>query len=118
MPLPATRLASATLCPSPAKQGVWPVVQDQARQLSGLVLRAEPGGRLLRQLMTMDRQPLLIGTWAAATWAIDFYEKHGFWVTDRPTTIALLERYWNVPARQVESSVVLAQTGFRPPSVI
>jgi hypothetical protein len=62
--------------------------------------------------MGLDRGPLLIGTWAAATWAIAFYEKHGFWVTDRDQTRALLKRYWTVPERQIETSVVLAEAGY------
>lgn len=70
------------------------------------------GGALLAHLMGLDRGPLLIGTWAAATWAIAFYEKHGFWVTDRDQTRALLKRYWTVPERQIETSVVLAEAGY------
>ena len=77
--------------------------------------RGGVGGRLLQHLMGLERRPLLIGTWAAATWAIAFYEKHGFWVTDRGLTRTLLMRYWTVPDRQIETSVVLAEAGFALP---
>ena len=48
---------------------------------------------------------LLVGTWADASWAIEFYQKHGFKLM--PNKDELLEKYWNVPQRQVETSVVL-----------
>ena len=48
---------------------------------------------------------LLVGTWADASWAIEFYQKHGFNLM--PSKDELLGRYWNVPQRQVETSVVL-----------
>ncbi|MGE0747819.1 MAG: GNAT family N-acetyltransferase [Rhodospirillales bacterium] len=66
------------------------------------------GSELLRHLLARTERPVLIGTWAAARWAIRFYEKHGFVVTDPPTKDRLLRRYWTVPPRQVETSVVLA----------
>ena len=65
------------------------------------------GARLLADLVARTERPVLIGTWAAATWAIAFYEKHGF----RPVTPAekdrLLRTYWTVPPRQIATSVVL-----------
>ena len=68
------------------------------------------GGRLLRSLLAKaSGRPVLIGTWAAADWAIAFYEKHGFEVTSREETERLLRRYWDIPVRQVETSVVLAE---------
>jgi GNAT superfamily N-acetyltransferase len=48
---------------------------------------------------------LLVGTWADATWAIDFYKKHGFELM--PDKDELLKRYWDIPQRQIETSVVL-----------
>ncbi|HEY1239659.1 MAG TPA: GNAT family N-acetyltransferase [Bryobacteraceae bacterium] len=66
------------------------------------------GGRLLAQLRELARGPVLIGTWADAVWAIRFYEKHGFRVVSRDQKEQLLRRYWKVPDRQVETSVVLA----------
>lgn len=50
---------------------------------------------------------LLVGTWAAATWAIAFYQKHGFRLVPREQEDALLRNYWNTPRRQIEASVVL-----------
>jgi GNAT superfamily N-acetyltransferase len=66
------------------------------------------GGRLLRQLRCQTNRPTLIGTWANATWAIRFYEKHGFRLVTRQEKNRLLRRYWSIPERQVETSVVLA----------
>jgi quercetin dioxygenase-like cupin family protein/N-acetylglutamate synthase-like GNAT family acetyltransferase len=65
------------------------------------------GGKLLAHLRTLTSKPVLIGTWADAAWAIRFYEKHGFKLVDRARVPALLNRYWGVPQRQVEASVVL-----------
>ena len=66
------------------------------------------GGKLLRHLMGLARRPLLMGTWAAATWAVSFYQKHGFTLTAHAEKEKLLRVYWNIPQRQVETSVVLA----------
>ena len=66
------------------------------------------GGELLAHLRQLTTRPVLIGTWADATWAIGFYEKHGFRVVSPEERTPLLKRYWNVPERQVGTSVVLA----------
>jgi N-acetylglutamate synthase-like GNAT family acetyltransferase len=66
------------------------------------------GGKLLAHLSTMTARPLLMGTWAAATWAIRFYEKHGFRLVTPAEKDRLLRKYWTIPERQVETSVVLA----------
>jgi GNAT superfamily N-acetyltransferase len=66
------------------------------------------GGALLTHLMGLAARPLLMGTWAAATWAVGFYRKHGFTLTAHAEKEKLLRVYWNIPARQVETSVVLA----------
>jgi N-acetylglutamate synthase-like GNAT family acetyltransferase len=72
------------------------------RRRSGL------GGKLLHFLLGRATKPVLIGTWAAATWAIAFYQKHGFTrVTEREKNF-LLRKYWAIPERQIETSVVLA----------
>jgi len=65
------------------------------------------GGRLLAELRKQTRRPVLVGTWAAATWAIRFYEKYGFRLVSRDEKNRLLNKYWSIPDRQVESSVVL-----------
>ncbi|MGZ4847057.1 MAG: GNAT family N-acetyltransferase, partial [Halobacteriota archaeon] len=63
---------------------------------------------LLRYLLDRTHAPeVLVGTWEAATWAIQFYERHGFELVSREEKDRLLERYWNIPRRQIETSVVL-----------
>lgn len=66
------------------------------------------GSRLLNHLCHGADRPILIGTWAAADWAIGFYERHGFECVARGDIAPLLRTYWNVPDRQVDTSVVLA----------
>jgi N-acetylglutamate synthase-like GNAT family acetyltransferase len=68
-------------------------------------------GAALMQRVTADAaRPLLVGTWAAASWAIAFYERHGFELTSRERGAELLRAYWSIPERQIETSVVLALT--------
>ena len=66
------------------------------------------GGELLGQIMDGATRPVLIGTWAAAFWAIRFYERHGFTVVSPGEKERLLRKYWSVPDRQIVTSVVLA----------
>ena len=66
------------------------------------------GKSLLKHVQGLTRKPILIGTWADASWAIDFYRRNGFTVVPDPYKNSLLRRYWSIPARQVETSVVLA----------
>jgi GNAT superfamily N-acetyltransferase len=68
------------------------------------------GARLLSHLLGLTSTPVLIGTWADASWAIQFYEKHGFQSVGPKEKDRLLRKYWNIPARQVETSVVLANS--------
>ena len=56
---------------------------------------------------------LKIGTWSAAAWAIGFYEKNGYQVLSRPEIERLLRKYWSIPERQIETSVVLAKATSR-----
>jgi GNAT superfamily N-acetyltransferase len=72
------------------------------------------GARLLVQLLEAARRRVLVGTWAAADWAIRFYRRHGFELVSPAQKDVLLEAYWNIPARQVETSVVLARPGYPP----
>jgi GNAT superfamily N-acetyltransferase len=67
-----------------------------------------PGGALLEHLRRQSSLPMLVGTWAAAGWAIRFYERHGFALVSPARKAALLRTYWTVPERQIETSVVLA----------
>ena len=67
------------------------------------------GGKILAVLWEKTSRPVLIGTWAAAVWAIHFYEKHGFRLVSTEEKNRLLKKYWSIPERQVETSVVLAE---------
>ena len=67
------------------------------------------GSRLLKQLTSDATRPLLVGTWAAAEWAIRFYERHGFEPLGRERSAELLRAHWDIPERQIETSVVLAK---------
>ena len=66
------------------------------------------GGALLKRLRQMNARQLLVGTWAAADWAIRFYQRHGFALVSPERKAALLKMYWTIPERQIETSVVLA----------
>jgi N-acetylglutamate synthase-like GNAT family acetyltransferase len=66
------------------------------------------GGALIEHLMRSATKPVLVGTWATAEWAIAFYRRHGFVQVSPETKTRLLRKYWDIPERQVETSVVLA----------
>jgi GNAT superfamily N-acetyltransferase len=66
------------------------------------------GGALLAHLQRLTARRMLVGTWAAAEWAIRFYRRHGFELVTPEQKTVLLQRYWTIPARQIETSVVLA----------
>jgi N-acetylglutamate synthase-like GNAT family acetyltransferase len=66
------------------------------------------GARLLSHLQELAAGPVLIGTWASAVWAIRFYEAHGFELVTGDEKDRLLKKYWTIPERQIETSVVLA----------
>jgi len=72
--------------------------------------RSGVGTRLLRHVEGLVDKPILIGTWAAASWAIDFYRRNGYGLVSTAEKDRLLGRYWSIPARQIETSVVLART--------
>ena len=63
---------------------------------------------LLRQVASLAEKPLLVGTWADASWAIDFYRRNGFELVTEKDKASLLRKYWSIPERQIETSVVLA----------
>lgn len=66
------------------------------------------GGKLLEHLIGLAKtSEILVGTWASATWAIRFYEKHGFKLVPPEERDKLLRTYWNIPERQIETSIVL-----------
>lgn len=70
------------------------------------------GGELLAHLHGLSTRRLLVGTWAAAEWAIRFYVRNGFVQVSPARKTALLKTYWTVPDRQIETSVVLAKPAF------
>ena len=70
--------------------------------------RSGVGTKLLRHVETLVDKPILIGTWAAASWAIQFYRRNGFTMVSEHDKDRLLRKYWSIPARQIETSVVLA----------
>ncbi len=67
------------------------------------------GGKLLSVLRKLAAHPILIGTWADAVWAIRFYEKYGFFKVSQAEKDILLKKYWSIPKRQIETSVVLSE---------
>jgi len=71
------------------------------------------GTRLLRNLESTTDKPILVGTWANATWAIAFYRKNGYRPLPAEEKTRLLKRYWTIPERQVETSIVLANRKWR-----
>ena len=71
--------------------------------------RGGVGSALMRALVPKARHRLLVGTWAAAEWAIRFYERHGFRLVTPAEKDRLLDTYWRIPARQRDTSVVLAR---------
>jgi N-acetylglutamate synthase-like GNAT family acetyltransferase len=75
------------------------------------------GAHLLSHLRLVAKDPVLIGTWADALWAIRFYERHGFQIVSPKEKDRLLKQYWNIPERQIETSVVLADAKWRELSV-
>jgi GNAT superfamily N-acetyltransferase len=70
------------------------------------------GGELFGHLRRLSTRPMLVGTWAAADWAIRFYRRHGFEVVSPARKVALLKTYWTVPDRQIEASAVLSNPPF------
>lgn len=71
------------------------------------------GARLLAHLRELTSNPVLIGTWADAEWAIRFYRRHGFEKVSHKEKERLLRRYWTIPERQIDTSIVLADARWR-----
>ena len=74
--------------------------------------RGGVGSALLDHLTALSTQRMLVGTWAAAEWAIRFYRHHGFELVTPEQKTALLRNYWTIPDRQIDTSVVLAKPPF------
>ena len=70
------------------------------------------GSKLLNHLSELTTKPILVGTWADATWAINFYKKYGFELVPIDDKEQLLRKYWTIPLRQIETSVVLASSNW------
>ena len=75
---------------------------DPSLQRSGV------GTTLLRHVESLVDKPILIGTWATASWAIEFYRRNGFAVVSESEKDRLLRTYWSIPTRPIETSAVLA----------
>lgn len=75
--------------------------------------RSGAGGGLLEHLRNCIDGLMLVGTWAAAGWAIRFYERHGFRRVSDAVRGRLLRTYWTIPERQIETSIVLANPPLR-----
>jgi len=71
------------------------------------------GGQLLTHLLGLASSPVLVGTWADAVWAIHLYERYGFQLVGRDEKERLLRKYWTIPERQIETSVVLVDSRWR-----
>ncbi len=70
--------------------------------------RKRIGQELLHYLLARAQETkILVGTWETAWWAIRFYEKHGFRLVSKNEKTRLLRNYWNIPERQIETSIVL-----------
>ena len=91
-----------------SSQDVQDVTLIRHAYVSTRTQRIGIGAALLQHLRRQTARPVLIGTWAAAGWAIRFYEKHGFRVIEGDEKNVLLKKYWTIPDRQIETSVVLA----------
>jgi len=74
------------------------------------------GSKLLQHLSELTKKPILIGTWAGAIWAINFYKKHGFRRVSFSEKERLLRKYWMISLRQIETSVVLASPNWKSQS--
>ena len=72
------------------------------------------GGKLMRHLLKRANGKALVGTWKAASWAIRFYEKYGFQLVGEAEKNQLLAAYWQIPRRQIETSVVLVSQRLCP----
>ena len=71
------------------------------------------GSKLLEHLLGITTKPVMIGTWRGATWAVMFYQKHGFKLAGEEDKDRLLREYWSIPPRQVETSVVLVDERYQ-----
>ncbi|MCB1890945.1 MAG: GNAT family N-acetyltransferase, partial [Rhodocyclaceae bacterium] len=97
-------------------QDVQDVTLIRHAYVSSRSRRQGVGGKLLTHLMSLASRPVLVGTWRAATWAVDFYSRNGFSLVSDAEKNRLLKRYWTISERQIETSVVLADARWRDSS--
>jgi GNAT superfamily N-acetyltransferase len=100
--------AEARLVGVMGRQDLGPVTLIRHAYVDPGAQRRGVGASLLAHLLSAIHGPVLVGTWAAAWWAIRFYEKHGFQLVTQEEKNRLLNTYWTISPRQVETSVVLA----------
>ena len=89
-------------------QDKGPVTLVRHAYVASSTQRSGVGTRLLRHVQALVDKPILIGTWADASWAIDFYRRNGFTLLPNADKERLLRTYWSIPERQIATSVVLA----------
>jgi N-acetylglutamate synthase-like GNAT family acetyltransferase len=89
-------------------QDKGPVALIRHAYVAPTTQRKGVGTKLLRYVEALAGKPVLIGTWADASWAIDFYRRNGFALVPPADKERLLRTYWSIPERQIETSVVLA----------
>ena len=89
-------------------QDKGPVALVRHAYVAPATQRKGVGTQLLRHVESLPEKPILIGTWADASWAIDFYQRNGFTVVPETQKDRLLRTWWSIPERQIETSVVLA----------
>lgn len=89
-------------------QDKGPVALIRHAYVAPTTQRRGVGTKLLRHVEALTAKPVLIGTWADASWAIDFYCRNGFTLVGPAEKDRLLRTYWSIPERQIETSVVLA----------
>jgi N-acetylglutamate synthase-like GNAT family acetyltransferase len=94
-------------------QDKGPVALVRHAYVASSTQRKGVGTKLLRHVEGLVDKPILIGTWAAASWAIEFYRRSGFTVVTETEKNELLRTYWTIPERQIETSVVLADRRWR-----
>lgn len=94
-------------------QDKWDVTLIRHAYVKSRMRNRGVGSRLLRFLESTTKKPILIGTWADATWAVAFYQKHGYRMVSTEEKNRLLRKYWDIPERQVETSVVLVGKKWR-----
>jgi N-acetylglutamate synthase-like GNAT family acetyltransferase len=101
---------NGTLCGVMGIQDVQDVTLIRHAYVRTVLRNQGIGGKIISFLLKQTQRPALVGTWTAAVWAIKFYEKYGFKLVSTEEKNRLLRKYWTIPERQIETSVVLADS--------